>query len=96
MPLANDGNQSFGDISLTTALTYSVNTVWAPVAEHVGIPTMTDYMKRFGFYSLPPLDYPADEMSASRVQFRRAACPTRPDHPTRTSAGSGSARAASW
>ena len=67
VPLANDGNQSFGDISLTTALTFSVNTVWAPVAEHIGIPTMTDYMKRFGFYSLPPLDYPADEMSVSRV-----------------------------
>ena len=33
VPLANDGNQSFGDIDLTTALTYSVNTVWAQVAE---------------------------------------------------------------
>ncbi len=36
VPLANDGNQSFGEITLTTALTYSVNTVWAPVAENVG------------------------------------------------------------
>ena len=68
VPLQNDGNQSFGDITLTQALTYSVNTVWAPVAENVGIPTMTEYMKRFGFYAKPPLDYPADEMSASTVQ----------------------------
>jgi penicillin-binding protein A len=68
VPLANDGNQSFGDITLTEALTQSVNTVWAPVAEHVGIATMTKYMKRFGFYSRPPLDYPADEMLPSRVQ----------------------------
>jgi peptidoglycan glycosyltransferase len=66
VPLSNDNNQSFGDINLTTALTYSVNTVWAQVAEHVGRPTMTDYMQRFGFYSKPPLDYPSFEINASR------------------------------
>jgi peptidoglycan glycosyltransferase len=68
VPLANDGNQSFGDITLTQALTQSVNTVWAPVAENVGTPTMTKYMKRFGFYARPPLDYPPGEMLPSRVQ----------------------------
>jgi peptidoglycan glycosyltransferase len=68
VPLQNDGNQSFGPIDLTKALTYSVNTVWAQVAESVGRPTMTKYMKRFGFYSKPPLDYPPDEMVASHVQ----------------------------
>jgi peptidoglycan glycosyltransferase len=68
VPLNNDGDQSFGDITLTQALTQSVNTVWAPVAEHVGIRTMTRYMKRFGFYAKPPLDYPTDEMGPSFVQ----------------------------
>jgi penicillin-binding protein A len=68
VPLSNDGNQSFGDITLTQALTQSVNTVWAPVAEHVGTKTMTEYMKRFGFYARPPLDYPPGEMLPSRVQ----------------------------
>jgi peptidoglycan glycosyltransferase len=68
VPLSNDGDQSFGNISLTQALTYSVNTVWAPVAENVGIKTMTEYMRRFGFYAKPPLDYPAGEMTASAVQ----------------------------
>ena len=66
VPLANDNNQTFGTIDLTTALTFSVNTVWAQVAEHVGRRTMTKYMKRFGFYSKPPLDYPPDEMTSSR------------------------------
>jgi peptidoglycan glycosyltransferase len=66
VPLQNDGNQSFGPIDLTKALTYSVNTVWAQVAESVGRPTMTKYMKRFGFYSKPPLDYPPSEISTSR------------------------------
>jgi penicillin-binding protein A len=68
VPLQNDGNQSFGAIDLVKALTYSVNTVWAQVAENVGRPTMTKYMKRFGFYSKPPLDYPPDEMVASHVE----------------------------
>jgi peptidoglycan glycosyltransferase len=66
VPLANDNNQSFGAIDLTTALTYSVNTVWAQVAEQLGRATMTKYMRRFGFYSRPPLDYPPDELNASR------------------------------
>ena len=66
VPLANDNNQTFGMIDLTTALTYSVNTVWAQVAETVGRATMTKYMKRFGFYSKPPLDYPPDEIHPSQ------------------------------
>ncbi len=66
VPLNNDNNQSFGPIDLTTALTYSVNTVWAQVAESLGRGTMTRYMKRFGFYSKPPLDYPLDEINTSR------------------------------
>jgi peptidoglycan glycosyltransferase len=65
VPLSNDGNQSFGPIDLTTALTYSVNTVWAQVAEQVGRATMTRYMQRFGFYSKPPLDYPPSELNVS-------------------------------
>jgi peptidoglycan glycosyltransferase len=65
VPLNNDLNQSFGPIDLTTALTYSVNTVWAQVAESLGRKTMTRYMKRFGFYSKPPIDLPPVEVGAS-------------------------------
>jgi penicillin-binding protein A len=66
VPLENDNNQSFGPITLTKALTESVNTVFAQVAEKVGRPTMTDYMKRFGFYAKPPIDLPAGEVTSSR------------------------------
>jgi peptidoglycan glycosyltransferase len=65
VPLNNDNNQAFGPIDLTTALTYSVNTVWAQVAEALGRGTMTDYMKRFGFYSKPPIDLPRAELASS-------------------------------
>jgi penicillin-binding protein A len=66
VPLNNDGDQSWGPQSLTTAMTYSINTIFAQVAEHVGRATMTKYMQRFGFYSKPPLDYPSDQISISQ------------------------------
>ncbi len=65
VPLQNDENESFGQITLTQALAKSVNTVWAQVAEHVGKRTMARYMARFGFGRKPQLDYPAKEMSSS-------------------------------
>jgi peptidoglycan glycosyltransferase len=66
VPLSNDNNQSWGPVDLTTALTYSINTVWAQVAVQLGNSTMTNYMQRFGFYAKPPLDYPPDELDISR------------------------------
>lgn len=65
VPLANDLNESFGSIDLTTALTKSVNTVFAQVAESLGKETMKRYMQRFGFGSKPELDYPSNAMSSS-------------------------------
>jgi peptidoglycan glycosyltransferase len=67
VPLSNDYNQSWGAVSLTTALINSINTVFAQVAENAGRSRMADYMKRFGFYSKPPLDLPPTEMRASDV-----------------------------
>ena len=65
--LQNSGGQSFGDIDMTTALTNSVNTYWAQVGEQLGAETMVEYMERFGFYSVPELDYPPTEMEESGV-----------------------------
>jgi penicillin-binding protein A len=70
-PLANSGGQSFGPISLTDALTNSVNTVWAQVGEQIGRQTLIDYMDRFGFNEDPKLDYPVDQMLASGVRDAR-------------------------
>jgi len=66
VPLANDFNQSWGPVNLIVAMTNSINTVFAQLAETVGRRPMTDYMKRFGFYAKPTLDYPASELRASR------------------------------
>jgi peptidoglycan glycosyltransferase len=67
VPLANSGGQSFGAISLTDALTNSVNTVFAQVGERVGRGTLVEYMKRFGFYKDPELDYPDFQMIPSGI-----------------------------
>ena len=66
-PLNNFGNEDFPNIPLTTALTKSVNTVWAEVGEKVGGETMQRYMERFGFYERVEIDLPAGERSSSGV-----------------------------
>ena len=66
-PLSNFSDEQFGDITLTDALTHSVNTVWGQVAEKLGHDRMAQYMTRFGFDTDPPLDYPDAQMLASGV-----------------------------
>jgi peptidoglycan glycosyltransferase len=75
VPLGNDDDESYGQISLTEALAKSVNTVWAQVAEKLGKQTMARYMTRFGFDRKPELDYPAEEMSSSGEYFREKILP---------------------
>jgi peptidoglycan glycosyltransferase len=67
VPLENAGGASFGPISFTDALTNSVNTVFAQVGERVGRETLVDYMRRFGFYADPQLDYPGFQMIPSGI-----------------------------
>jgi peptidoglycan glycosyltransferase len=66
-PLSNDGGFSYGSVSLSTALTQSINTVWAQVALGVGAPTLQTYMNRLGFYNKPPIDLPSGEVAPSGV-----------------------------
>jgi peptidoglycan glycosyltransferase len=65
VPLRNSGGTDFGPVDLTTALTRSVNTVWAEVAERVGAEAMGDYMERFGFFVEPPIDLPSEQLVPS-------------------------------
>ena len=74
-PLNNFGQQDYGEITLTEALTNSVNTVWAEVGVKLGRETMQEYMDRFGFGEKPPMDYPADQMEVSGPRRRRPSDP---------------------
>jgi peptidoglycan glycosyltransferase len=71
VPLENFGGQDFGPVTLTEALTNSVNTVFAEVGEKVGQGTVLKYMKRFGFDDEPPMDYPRDQLTPSGVFGKR-------------------------
>jgi peptidoglycan glycosyltransferase len=65
VPLRNFGNENFGEITLTDALTHSVNTAWASIGEKLGKATMAKYMDRLGFDEQVRIDLPPDERRAS-------------------------------
>ena len=70
----NDGGEAFGHITLTDALTKSVNTAFGDVGEKLGKATMKKYMDRLGFGG--PV--------AVVVAWRRGgvlACPLQRGHP---------------
>ena len=70
-PLNNFGNEDYGRIPLTEALTNSVNTVWAEVANTLGGETMERYMERFGFYDEVAVDLPPEQRATSGVFVER-------------------------
>ena len=55
------GPESFGTVSLVTALQHSINAVFCKIGMALGAGPIVDYMKRYGFYSVPPLETPIDE-----------------------------------
>jgi len=79
VPMRNDLGESYGPITLTAAMTNSVNTVFGQIGEALGKQTMADYMRRFGFYRRPPLDYPDDELLASGERLNGKLLPVKSD-----------------
>jgi penicillin-binding protein A len=73
-PLSNDNGDEYGDVSLSLALTDSINVVYAQVGEDLGAKVMQEYMQRYGFYSYPPIDYPSSQMIRSGELFYRNTC----------------------
>ena len=67
VPLHNYGGENFGAISLTDALTNSVNTVFGQIGEKLGKSTMLKYMKRFGFQRQLPVDLPQTQVAIAGV-----------------------------
>jgi peptidoglycan glycosyltransferase len=70
----NAGNpeapETFGNVSLSTGLQHSINSVFCNVGKAIGAGTILEYAKRFGFYRLPPLETPENERSASGLYDR--------------------------
>ncbi len=65
----NAGNpeapETFGHVNLSLGFEHSINSVFCNVGKALGAGTVLDYAKRFGFYSVPPLELPENERVAS-------------------------------
>jgi penicillin-binding protein A len=70
-PVNNSGNpdqngpERFGTLSLTTGFEHSVNSVFCNVGKTLGAGKVLEYAKRFGYYSVPPLETPINERAPS-------------------------------
>ena len=92
--IANNAGERFGNVDLTTALTQSINSVFARIGMALcprsRCPLLTGQMQRFGFYARPPLDLPDGEKLPSgllRPGTSRLASPNAPLDPARTAIG---------
>ena len=80
----NAGNpeapETFGHVNLSTGFEHSINSVFCNVGKALGAGIVLDYAKRFGFYSLPPLELPESERVASGLyDHGRLFFPKHPD-----------------
>jgi peptidoglycan glycosyltransferase len=80
----NAGNpeapETFGNVNFDFAFQHSINSVFCNVGKTLGAGTVLDYAKRFGFYSLPPLELPENERVASGLYVHgRLFDPKHPD-----------------
>lgn len=64
------GPEIFGTVSLTTGFEHSINSVFCNIGKKIGARTLLRYAKRFGFYSVPPLETPVNERAASGLYKR--------------------------
>ena len=92
----NDSGERFsGRFDLTFALTHSINSVFAKLGYELcdgraRCRALTQALQRLGFYSIPPLDYPTDQLAASgtvRSGTNRLLSPNAPIDPARTAIG---------
>jgi peptidoglycan glycosyltransferase len=60
-----NGPEAFGNVSLAQGFEHSINSVFCNVGKRIGGLKILEYAKRFGFYSVPPLETPPSESLAS-------------------------------
>jgi peptidoglycan glycosyltransferase len=93
--IGNDSGERFGNTNLTDALTHSINSVFARLGDalcnkRARCPALTGALQKLGFYSIPPLDYPTEQLSASgtvRPGTTKLLSPDAPIDPARTAIG---------
>jgi penicillin-binding protein A len=66
-----DTSRPFGRIPLSTALQFSVNSVFCNIGKELGAKRILTTAKKFGFYAPPPLETPPDERQPSGLYRNR-------------------------
>jgi penicillin-binding protein A len=59
------GPEAFGNVTLAQGFEHSINSVFCNIGKSIGGKKILEYAKRFGFYSVPPLETPPGERVAS-------------------------------
>ncbi len=80
----NAGNpeapEQFGHVNLVTALEHSINAVFCEIGKKLGAGRVLAKAKEFGFYSVPPLEVPAEARAPSGLYNRtKLFDPAKPD-----------------
>jgi penicillin-binding protein A len=60
-----NGPEAFGNVTLAQGFEHSINSVFCNIGKQIGGEEILKYAKRFGFYSVPPLETPTNERLAS-------------------------------
>jgi peptidoglycan glycosyltransferase len=60
-----DTSSPFGTVNLVQAMQNSINSVFCNIGKDLGGLAIVETMRRFGFYSVPPLETPVNERFAS-------------------------------
>jgi peptidoglycan glycosyltransferase len=66
-----DTSSPFGTVTLAQAMQNSINSVFCNIGKALGGRRLVDKMKRFGFYSVPPLETPVNERAISGLYNSR-------------------------
>jgi penicillin-binding protein A len=86
-----DTSSPFGTVTLAQGMQNSINSVFCNIGKTLGGRRLVDKMKRFGFYSVPPLETPVNERAISGLYNSRGRLVTDENKidPGRTAFGQG-------
>jgi penicillin-binding protein A len=83
--VSNAGNpespETFGTVTLAQGLQHSINSVFCNIGKHIGGGRILEYAERFGFYTSPDLELPADAQSPSGLYNPKSRKLFKPKHP---------------
>jgi peptidoglycan glycosyltransferase len=75
-----NGPEAYGQVTLSQGFEHSINSVFCNVGKQIGAATILEYAKKFGFYSTPPLETPANERAPSGLYYNgKIEYPKNPD-----------------